>query len=352
MSTNPVSPNFNDTTPAAPAGYRNAKWQSDGQQPSNLSANLPNTGGVDARSTTTEGVHVASMGKLVTFNNSGATAVTPDSTVPAFFWCVLLNIGAGLCTLTPSTGNINVTATATLPKNSTGLLFFDGTNWWLTDVGGWATIVGVQQQQYVYAADTGAVNAYAVALSPAPIIVVGSLVVMKAAHTNTAVSTLAVNGGSANPITKSGTTALSGSEIKAGQIVFLVWDGTEWQLIGGSGGGGTDVLVVGFGFGPYSVVVQNDAGVMLLAAKTGTVSRCAIIINASDPTTDLTFRIMQNGVNVFSSNPTLTHGSASGTKVISTALTSSPLTVTQDDKFQIDILAGSNQWQFTAQLET
>lgn len=351
MSSVPVSPNFNRTTPAAPAGHINTKWQVDTVNPADVSTYVPNTGGVDARSTTTEPIHVASLGKLVTFNNAGATAVTPDSTVPSYFWCTVMNLGAGLCTLTPSSGNINGGATAKLPQNATGLLFFDGVNWWLTDVAAWATIAGVQQELYVYAADTGAANAYVVTLTPAPTVVVGSLVVMKAANANTTASTLAVNGGGANPITKSGNTALSGGEIKAGMIVFLVWDGTEWQIIGSSGGG-ADALVVGFGFGPFSLVVQNNAGPKMLAVKAGTVSRCAIVINASDATTDCTFRIMKNGVNVFSANPTLTHGSATGTTVISTALTSSPLTVAQDDIFQIDVLTGTNQWQFTAQLET
>jgi hypothetical protein len=101
-----------------------------------------------------------------------------------------------------------------------------------------AAITAIQQESYIYAADTGAANAYVVSLASAPTIVAGSLIVMKAAHANTGASTLAVNGASAVAITKNGGTALSGGEISAGQIVFLVYDGTEYQLIGGVGGGG------------------------------------------------------------------------------------------------------------------
>jgi hypothetical protein len=72
--------NLNSSTPAAPAGYRNASWQADTLNPTNISANVPNVGGVDARTTTSESLGIASQGKLVTFNNAGAVAVTLDST--------------------------------------------------------------------------------------------------------------------------------------------------------------------------------------------------------------------------------------------------------------------------------
>ena len=95
----------------------------------------------------------------------------------------------------------------------------------------------IQQQSYVYAVDSGAANALVVALTPAPTIVAGSLLVVKVAHTNTGASTVAVNGGSAVAITKQGSIALSGGELIAGQVVFLVYDGTRYQLIGSASGG-------------------------------------------------------------------------------------------------------------------
>src|SRR5262249_3230986 len=88
-----------------------------------------------------------------------------------------------------------------------------------------SVVEAIQQQAYVYAVDSGTANALVVSQTPTPTIAAGSLVVVKVAHTNTGASTIALNGGSATAITKNGTTALSGGELNAGQIVFLVNDG-------------------------------------------------------------------------------------------------------------------------------
>jgi hypothetical protein len=95
-------------------------------------------------------------------------------------------------------------------------------------------VAGIQSLQWVFAVDTGAANAYAAVFSPVPQAAPGTRVYVKCIHANTAASTLAITGflaGAAKPITKNGTTALSGAEISANQIVQLVWDGTEWQMI-------------------------------------------------------------------------------------------------------------------------
>lgn len=54
-------------------------------------------------------------------------------------------------------------------------------------------------------------------------------------NANTGASTLNLNSVGAISIVKSGSTALAGGEISAGQIMELVYDGTNFQLIGGSG---------------------------------------------------------------------------------------------------------------------
>ena len=94
-----------------------------------------------------------------------------------------------------------------------------------------AIVAGIQEQAWIFATDTGSANAYAAVFSPAPPLVVGTRLMIKCVHANTGASTLAVNGGSTHPITKSGTTALAGGEISANQIVQVVFDGTNWQLI-------------------------------------------------------------------------------------------------------------------------
>ena len=99
-------------------------------------------------------------------------------------------------------------------------------------VAGGVTKSGVQQEAYTYAADTGAANAYAITLSPAPTLVAGSTVCFKAANSNTGASTLAVNGGSAIPIRANGpTTALTSGQILVGQLIDATYDGTVWQII-------------------------------------------------------------------------------------------------------------------------
>ena len=93
------------------------------------------------------------------------------------------------------------------------------------------TLAQFQQNAPVYAADTGAANAYAITLTPAPTLAPGSQVYFKAANLNTASSTLAVNGGSPITLVKEGSTLLTGGEIVATQIVHAIYDGTNFQVM-------------------------------------------------------------------------------------------------------------------------
>ena len=99
-------------------------------------------------------------------------------------------------------------------------------------------ISNIQQEAYIYAPDTGSANAIAVSQSPAPTIIAGSAIVVKVSYTNTGATTIAVNGASPVAVTKNGSTALSGGEFSSGQIALLIYDGTEYQIVGGGGGGG------------------------------------------------------------------------------------------------------------------
>jgi hypothetical protein len=76
----PETGNFNDSTPSAPTGERNVKFQMDALSPTQISGHVPNVGGVDPRTTVTENIGLASQGKLVTLNNASAVAVSLDST--------------------------------------------------------------------------------------------------------------------------------------------------------------------------------------------------------------------------------------------------------------------------------
>jgi hypothetical protein len=89
---------------------------------------------------------------------------------------------------------------------------------------------------------------------------------------------------------------------------------------------------------------------MLMASRAGSLSKCTVIVKASDGSIALTFRIKQNGADIFSANPTIAAATTSGAVSISAALTSSPLAVSAGDVFSIDITSGSASWAFTAQL--
>jgi hypothetical protein len=105
-------------------------------------------------------------------------------------------------------------------------------------------------QSFAYAADSGAANAYLVTLSPAwTSYVTGARMRFKATNANTAASTINVNGLGAKTIKKAAggvTTDLAANDIRAGQIVELSYDGTNFQMqstLGNaaSGSGGANV---------------------------------------------------------------------------------------------------------------
>jgi hypothetical protein len=93
-----------------------------------------------------------------------------------------------------------------------------------------------------------------------------------------------------------------------------------------------------------------NVGPMLIAPRAGFFTQCIVIVKSSDTSTALTFRIKQNGTDVFSSDPSISAGAATG-YVNTFALISSPLPVAAGDVFTIDITSGSANWSFTAQLE-
>lgn len=114
----------------------------------------------------------------------------------------------------------------------------------LRDVSAFLPGAAIQKGQYTYAADTGAADAYAVTLSPVPpALQAGFTVIFKAAHSNTGASTLAVNGGSPKAIKKNVSSALASGDILANQIVAVLYDGTNFQMLGGAGGGGVTLPI-------------------------------------------------------------------------------------------------------------
>jgi hypothetical protein len=111
-----------------------------------------------------------------------------------------------------------------------------------------ADATGIQNQSYIYAADAQANDSYAVTLSPAPsAYATGQHFTFKANTANTGAATLNVNSLGAKTIKKVAggvTTDLSDNDIRSGQFVDVVYDGTNFQMqstlgnaaSGGSGG--------------------------------------------------------------------------------------------------------------------
>lgn len=71
----------------------------------------------------------ADFGKLVSFSNAAAIAVTVPQAQGSGVWFDVQNVGAGLVTLTPTTSTINGAASFIIPKGYSARVISDGTNW-------------------------------------------------------------------------------------------------------------------------------------------------------------------------------------------------------------------------------
>jgi len=79
----------------------------------------------------------------------------------------------------------------------------------------------------------------------------GQMLSFKAGAANTGASTLNVNGLGAKDIKKNGSADLAANDIKSGQVVTVIYDGTQFQMIsqignasgGGNSGGGDPTLI-------------------------------------------------------------------------------------------------------------
>jgi len=86
-----------------------------------------------------------------------------------------------------------------------------------------------------YEDSTGSANAYALAIDSSFSLAAGTVVKFKANFANTAAATLNVNTGGAVNIFKHGNEALAADDIKSGDIVVCIYDGTQWQMVSSSG---------------------------------------------------------------------------------------------------------------------
>lgn len=132
----------------------------------------------------------------------------------------------------------------------------------------------IQNGGIIYAADAGANDTYAITLAPVPAAYTNGMVVnFKANTANTGAATLNVNSLGAKTIKKVAggiTTDLADNDIRSGQFVTVIYDGTNFQmqsLLGNapSGGGAaytvyTAVLTQSGTSAPTATVLQNTLG--------------------------------------------------------------------------------------------
>lgn len=93
--------------------------------------------------------------------------------------------------------------------------------------------------------DTTNTDTYAGSLPTSPgSYFIGLKINLKVTNANTGAATLNVNSLGAKSIKKNVVDDVVANDIKAGQIVPLIYDGTNFQIVGGGGAGGADVLAV------------------------------------------------------------------------------------------------------------
>ena len=89
-------------------------------------------GGVNLQTGTTYALTVSDLGKLVSFTNSSAIALSLPaiSSLPSRFYCWLENRGVGALTITPNTETIDGAANLVIGTNQGIGLYTDGLNWY------------------------------------------------------------------------------------------------------------------------------------------------------------------------------------------------------------------------------
>lgn len=124
----------------------------------------------------------------------------------------------------------------------------------------------IQNNNLTYVTGGGSANAYTATLAPAiTSYVAGQIVSFKAGVDNTAASTLNVNGLGVKTIKKNFNTDLTAGDIKNGQVVTVIYDGTTFQMISqtgtASGGGGScPTVAIGDSYGGGKVAAIDYPG--------------------------------------------------------------------------------------------
>ena len=197
------------------------------------------------------GATIDQTGRQIYAADEGSTdtyVVTLTPTPPAYVTGMVVNfkantINTGACTL-----NVNGLGAKTIKKsynidledgeikaNQLISVIYDGTNFQLISVVGSQDYVS-QDGSQIYAEDSGSTDTYVITLSPVPTAYVTGMVVNFKANTkNTGACSLNVNSLGAIALKTNGDEALNNDDIQANQLVSVIYDGTNFQIIGTTG---------------------------------------------------------------------------------------------------------------------
>jgi hypothetical protein len=154
---------------------------------------------------------------LVKFNNANTGSAT-----------INLNTLGAVTMKRPDGDNL---ASGDISNGMIGVLSYDGTNFQLLNA---QTIKPsyIQNNVFIYAADTGSANALVADIAPAPsVLTAGLSVYIKVAANNTSASTLNLNGTGATSIKLGDGSNLRGGELCVNQIAHFSYDGTYFKLL-------------------------------------------------------------------------------------------------------------------------
>lgn len=206
-------------------------------------------------------------------NTAGQPVVTGTVISSTAFNALTADLATGLSTCVTKDGQTNPTANLPMAGYKlTGL----GSGSANTDS---ATLGQVQSNTVSLIGSISGTNTITGSLSPAiAAYAAGQMFWFVAANANTGATTININSLGAKSITKNGTTALAANDIKSGQTVVIVYDGTQFQLIGSSLAGITTSAVTALGInagdsvtsGTANTAVGYDAGTAITTGSNNT----------------------------------------------------------------------------------
>jgi len=208
-------------------------------------------------------------------NTAGQPVVSGTVISSTAFNALTADLATGLSTCVTKDGQ--TTPTANIPMGNykfTGL----GAG---TDAGDSATLGQVQSTVVKLIGSVSGTDTITGSLTPAlTAYAAGQMFYFVAAGDNTGAVTLNINSLGAKNVTKSGTTALAAGDIKSGQTVAVIYDGTRFQTVGSAGlTGTTDTTKTALGInagdsvttGSQNTFIGYDAGTDLTSGSACTI---------------------------------------------------------------------------------